>query len=51
MRRHLPPHLMTTTAQPRHVKLASRAATRTGSCGYELKQMTDAFDHLSLQWS
>jgi hypothetical protein len=43
--------LMTTTVQPRHVKLAFAGRNKNWTfAAYELKQMTDAFDRLSLQW-
>jgi hypothetical protein len=42
-------NLMTTTVQPRHVKLAFAGRNKNWVfAGYELKQMTDAFDRLSL---
>jgi hypothetical protein len=43
--------LMSTTVQPRHVKLAFGGRERNWVfAAYELKQLTDAFDRLSLQW-
>src|SRR5215468_3789550 len=43
--------LMTTTVQPRHVKLAFSGRQKNWVlAAYELKQLTDAFDRLSLQW-
>jgi hypothetical protein len=43
--------LMTTTVQPRHVKLAFAGREKNWVfAAYELKQMSDAFDRLSLQW-
>jgi hypothetical protein len=43
--------LMTTTVQPRHVKLAFAGREKNWVfAAYELKQLTDAFDRLSLQW-
>jgi hypothetical protein len=43
--------LMTTTVQPRHVKLAFAGREKNWVfASYELKQLTDAFDRVSLQW-
>ena len=43
--------LMTTTIQPRHVKLAFAGREKNWVfAAYELKQLSDAFDRLSLQW-
>jgi len=43
--------LMNTTVQPRHVKLAFSGRQKNWVlAAYELKQLTDAFDRLSLQW-
>jgi hypothetical protein len=43
--------LMTTTVQPRHVKLAFAGRRKNWDfAAYELKQMSDAFDRLSVQW-
>jgi hypothetical protein len=43
--------LMSTTVQPRHVKLAFAGRNKNWVfAAYELKQLTDAFDRLSLQW-
>ena len=43
--------LMNTTVQPRHVKLAFSGREKNWAlAAYELKQLTDAFDRLSLQW-
>jgi predicted secreted protein len=43
--------LMTTTVQPRHVKLAFAGREKNWIfAAYELKQLTDAFDRLSIQW-
>jgi predicted secreted protein len=43
--------LMTTTVQPRHVKLAFAGREKNWVfAAYELKQLTDAFDRLSIQW-
>src|SRR5271154_341902 len=43
--------LMSTTVQPRHVKLAFAGREKNWVfAAYELKQLSDAFDHLSLQW-
>ena len=43
--------LMTTTVQPRHVKLAFAGRNKNWAfAGYELKQLSDAFDKLSVQW-
>ncbi len=42
--------LMSTTVQPRHVKLAFAGRRKNWVfAAYELKQMTDAFDRLSVQ--
>jgi hypothetical protein len=42
---------MTTTVQPRHVKLAFAGREKNWVfAAYELKQLSDAFDRLSLQW-
>jgi hypothetical protein len=42
---------MTTTVQPRHVKLAFAGREKNWVfAAYELKQLTDAFDRLSIQW-
>jgi hypothetical protein len=43
--------LMSTTVQPRHAKLAFAGRERNWVfAAYELKQLTDAFDRLSIQW-
>jgi hypothetical protein len=43
--------LMTTTVQPRHVKLAFAGRNKNWVfAAYELKQLSDAFDKLSVQW-
>ena len=43
--------LMSTTVQPRHVKLAFAGRQKNWAfAGYELKQLSDAFDKLSVQW-
>ena len=43
--------LMSTTVQPRHVKLAFAGRNKNWAfAGYELKQLSDAFDKLSVQW-
>src|SRR5499427_1473331 len=43
--------LMSTTVQPRHVKLAFGGREKNWVfAAYELKQLSDAFDRLSLQW-
>jgi hypothetical protein len=43
--------LMTATIQPRHVKLAFAGREKNWVfAAYELKQMSDAFDRLSVQW-
>ena len=43
--------LMNTTVQPRHVKLAFAGREQNWAlAAYELKQLSDAFDRLSLQW-
>jgi hypothetical protein len=43
--------LMSTTVQPRHVKLAFAGREKNWVfAAYELKQLTDAFDRVSLQW-
>src|SRR5262245_56680597 len=43
--------LMTTTVQPRHVKLAFAGREKNWVfAAYELKQMSDSFDRLSVQW-
>ena len=43
--------LMSTTVQPRHVKLAFAGREKNWVfAAYELKQLTDAFDRLSVQW-
>jgi hypothetical protein len=43
--------LMSTTVQPRHIKLAFAGRQKNWVfAAYELKQLTDAFDRLSLQW-
>ena len=43
--------LMSTTVQPRHTKLAFAGRYKNwGFAAYELKQLTDAFDRLSIQW-
>ena len=43
--------LMTSTIQPRHVKLAFAGREENWVfAAYELKQMSDSFDRLSLQW-
>ena len=43
--------LMSTTVQPRHVKLAFAGREKNWVfAAYELKQLTDAFDHVSVQW-
>src|SRR5262249_20725748 len=43
--------LMSTTVQPRHVKLAFAGREKNWVfAAYELKQMSDAFDRLSVQW-
>jgi len=42
---------MTTTVQPRHVKLAFAGREKNWVfAAYELKQMNDSFDRLSVQW-
>ncbi len=43
--------LMSTTVQPRHVKLAFAGRRKNWVFAtYELKQLSDAFDRLSVQW-
>jgi hypothetical protein len=43
--------LMTTTVQPRHVKLAIGGREKNWAfAAYEVKQLSDAFDRLSVQW-
>ena len=43
--------LMSTTVQPRHVKLAFAGREENWDfAAYELKQLSDAFDRLSVQW-
>jgi hypothetical protein len=43
--------LMNTTVQPRHVKLAFAGREKNWVfAAYELKQLSDAFDRLSVQW-
>ena len=43
--------LMSTTVQPRHVKLAFAGREKNWAfAAYELKQLSDAFDRLSVQW-
>ena len=43
--------LMSATVQPRHVRLALAGRDKNWVfAAYELKQLTDAFDHVSLQW-
>jgi len=43
--------LMTTTIQPRHVKLAFGGREKNWAfAAYELKQLSDSFDRLSVQW-
>jgi len=43
--------LMTTTIQPRHVKLAFGGREKNWDfAAYELKQLSDSFDRLSVQW-
>ena len=43
--------LMTTTVQPRHVKLAFAGREKNWVfAAYELKQLEDSFDRLSIQW-
>jgi hypothetical protein len=43
--------LMTTTVQPRHVKLAFAGREKNWVfAAYELKQLSDSFDRLSVQW-
>ena len=43
--------LMTTTVQPRHVKLAFAGREKNWVfAAYEVKQLSDAFDRLSVQW-
>jgi len=43
--------LMTTTVQPRHTKLAFAVRDKNWVfAAYELKQLSDAFDRLSVQW-
>jgi hypothetical protein len=43
--------LMTTTVQPRHVKLAFAGREKNWAfAAYELKQLSDSFDRLSVQW-
>jgi hypothetical protein len=43
--------LMTTTVQPRHIKLAFAGREKNWAfAAYEVKQMGDAFDRLSVQW-
>jgi hypothetical protein len=43
--------LMTNTIQPRHIKLAFAGREENWVfAAYELKQMSDSFDRLSLQW-
>jgi hypothetical protein len=43
--------LMTNTIQPRHVKLAFAGREKNWVfAAYELKQMNDSFDRLSVQW-
>src|SRR5579871_2629440 len=43
--------LMSTTVQPRHVKLAFAGREKNWVfAAYELKQLSDAFDRLSMQW-
>jgi hypothetical protein len=42
---------MSTTVRPRHVKLAYAGREKNWAfAAYELKQLTDAFDRVSLQW-
>src|SRR5215471_21141511 len=46
-----PADLMSTTVQPRHVKLALGGREKNWVfAAYELKQISDSFDRLSLQW-
>ena len=43
--------LMTTTVQPRHAKLAFAVREKNWVfAAYEVKQLSDAFDRLSIQW-
>ena len=43
--------LMSTTVQPRHIKLAFAGREKNWAfAAYELKQLGDAFDRLSVQW-
>ncbi len=43
--------LMSTTVQPRHVKLAFGGREKNWAfAAYELKQLSDSFDRLSVQW-
>ena len=43
--------LMSTTVQPRHVKLAFAGREKNWVfAAYELKQLEDSFDRLSIQW-
>jgi hypothetical protein len=43
--------LMNTTVQPRHVKLVFAGREKNWAlAAYELKQLSDAFDKLSVQW-
>jgi hypothetical protein len=43
--------LMSATVQPRHTKLAFAGRNKNwGFAAYELKQLADAFDRLSVQW-
>ena len=43
--------LMSTTVQPRHIKLAFAGREQNWVfAAYELKQLSDAFDKLSVQW-
>ena len=43
--------LMSTTIQPRHVKLAFAGREKNWVfAAYELKQLSDSFDRLSVQW-
>jgi hypothetical protein len=43
--------LMSGTVQPRHVKLAFAGREKNWVfAAYELKQLSDAFDHVSTQW-
>jgi hypothetical protein len=43
--------LMTTTVQPRHIKLAFAGREKNWAyAAYELRELEEAFDRLSLQW-